>query len=89
MKIADIIRRGIATGASTEEILAAVRSIHPTAKTNAACVAYYRSKEKTAEKKVNPYKEGTMSHAIHKALNAEPAAAAPVYTVKGLSLIHI
>lgn len=84
MKIADIIRRGIATGTSTEEILAAVRSIHPTAKTNAACVAYYRSKEKTAEKKVNPYKEGTVSHAIHKALNAEPAAVAPAYTVKGI-----
>ena len=46
MKIADIIRRGIALGSTTDEILEAVRSIHQTAKTNAACVAYYRSKEK-------------------------------------------
>lgn len=51
MKIADIIRHGIALGSTTDEILEAVRIIHPTAKTNAACVAYYRSKEKKAEGK--------------------------------------
>lgn len=82
MKIADIIRRGIATGASTDEILEAVRSIHPTAKTNAACVAYYRSREKKADAKENPYKEGSVSHAIHKALY--PASGHPLYTVKGI-----
>lgn len=82
MKIADIIRRGIALGSTTDEILEAVRSIHPTAKTNAACVAYYRSKEKKAEGKENPYKEGSVSHAIHKALY--PASGHPTYTVKGI-----
>lgn len=82
MKIADIIRRGIALGSTTDEILEAVRSIHPTAKTNAACVAYYRSKEKKAEGKENPYKEGSVSHAIHKALY--PASGRPTYTVKGI-----
>ena len=82
MKIADIIRRGIALGSTTDEILEAVRSIHPTAKTNAACVAYYRSKEKKAGGKENPYKEGSVSRAIHKALH--PASGHPTYTVKGI-----
>lgn len=82
MKIADIIRRGIALGSTTDEILEAVRSIHPTAKTNASCVAYYRSKEKKAGGKENPYKEGSVSRAIHKALY--PAFGHPTYTVKGI-----
>lgn len=82
MKIADIIRRGIALGSTTDEILEAVRSIHPTAKTNASCVAYYRSKEKKAGGKENPYKEGSVSRAIHKALY--PASGHPTYTVKGI-----
>ncbi|AME18067.1 hypothetical protein AAT1_02041 [Pseudomonas phage AAT-1] len=77
MKIADIIRRGIALGSTTDEILEAVRSIHPTAKTNASCVAYYRSKEKKAGGK-----EGSVSRAIHKALY--PASGHPTYTVKGV-----
>lgn len=74
MKIADIIRRGIAVGASNEDILAAVRETHPTAKTNAACIAYYRSKEKkvhTAE-----------ARPIAKAVAA--ASGAPTYAVKGI-----
>lgn len=82
MKIADIIRRGIALGSTTDEILEAVRSIHPTAKTNASCVAYYRSKEKKAGGKENPYKKGSVSRAIHKALH--PASGHSTYTVKGI-----
>lgn len=76
MKIADIIRRGIALGSTTEEILEAVRSIHPTAKTNAACVAYYRSKEK---KSAGPAVE---QRPIAKAVVA--ASGAPTYAVKGV-----
>lgn len=75
MKIADIIRRGIALGSTTEEILEAVRSIHPAAKTNAACVAYYRSKEK---KSAGPAVE---QRPIAKAV---AASGAPAYTVKGI-----
>lgn len=76
MKIADIIRRGIALGSTTEEILEAVRSIHPAAKTNAACVAYYRSKEK---KSAGPAVE---QRPIAKAVAA--ASGAPAYAVKGV-----
>jgi len=74
MKIADIIRRGIAVGASTEQILAAVRETHPTAKTNAACVAYYRSKEKAAS--------SSAGRPIAKA--AAAVCGAPTYSVKGI-----
>lgn len=73
MKIADIIRRGIATGVTTEQILTAVREAHPTAKTNAACVAYYRSKEKAAP----------AGQPITKAVMA--ACGSPTYSVKGIT----
>jgi hypothetical protein len=46
MKIADIIRGGIADGKTNDEILAAVMKEHPDANTNAACVNWYRNKAK-------------------------------------------
>lgn len=80
--IADTIRASLAEGKTNEQVLADVKTAHPNANTSAACVSYYRSKMKKAEAKENPYKEGSVSHAIHKALY--PASGRPLYTVKGV-----
>lgn len=48
MKIADIIRVGIADGRTNEAILADVLKAHPEANTNAACVNWYRNQAKKA-----------------------------------------
>lgn len=73
--IADIIRSGLAAGKSTEDILADVKAQHPAASTNAACVAYYRSKAKKSASDVI---------ARAKTERPRPAAApvAPSYTAK-------
>lgn len=52
MKIADIIRTGIADGKDNLTILAEVKAAHPEANTNAACVNWYRNKAKKAADKV-------------------------------------
>lgn len=46
MKIADIIRAGLADYKSTASILADVKAAFPASNTTAACVAFYRSKAK-------------------------------------------
>ncbi|MFA5702922.1 MAG: hypothetical protein WC982_05315 [Advenella sp.] len=51
MKIADIIRAGIAAAKTNEQILSDVKAAHPQANTNAACINWYRSKAKKAETK--------------------------------------
>ena len=52
MKIADIIRAGIAADKTNEMILQEVKASHPEANTNAACVNWYRNKAKKAGDKV-------------------------------------
>lgn len=48
MKIADIIRNGIADGKTNDAILVDVLKEHPAANTNAACVNWYRNQAKKA-----------------------------------------
>lgn len=52
MKIADIIRNGIADGKDNTAILAEVKAAHPEANTNVACVNWYRNKAKKSADKV-------------------------------------
>lgn len=82
MKIADIIRAGIADGKDNTAILADVKAAHPDANTNAACVNWYRNKDKKSADKV--VKKAASKEAPQPTAIAKAVGVGHGWTVSGL-----